>query len=889
MHQPLGHDKMSVERERNRPDKAAIVDLSARQKTPTQSLHGHLKVCLKTTLTKLEPALARLFENVDDALFDLAEKADSNTLQTSYFDGMRHVRKKRQDCEKIFRESLHNRFTRFAHGRLAAPSSIQASDADDGELSLVGDQELEESLAISGIVSKIDSHSAREMFALNERLSLLAGGQRVSDETNPVGPAHVTDAFHMAADELSLELPVKLIIYKLFEKYVASQLPTLYQTLNKQLSDAGVLPHLKPSISRPGGAGATAPAGGASNASADLQDESATYGAEPAADQSSTAGDAQSAAHYAGPANAPATAPAPDARIFHGLRRLLAGYRGTTPPPPLRQESGSHANPGSPAAPEGLNDLMNALSILQSELIQSQGEPAASAVPSGPISKARILTQMKKLGGTADRVGGDAEDTIDLVSMLFDFILKDRNLAPQVQAILSRLQLPYVKVALMDRQMFAQKSHPARKLLDELAHAGIGWSAETDQDNRLLNKIEGIVDRLLSEFDDDLTVFSDALDEFKAFMSKMERRAQAAERRTAEASKGREKLLAARKRAAKEVLGRLKDKQVPPLIHDILTRPWANVLVLIYLRQGDDSEQWQRALDTADQLLWSGEPKTTDADQRRLIDIRADLERDLRQGLELVAYHETDIKEIIKRLDKCHIGLLEAGRDAKPAKPTQDTQANTNHETQVDRPSGEASAAPSADSNTVVETENRPVAENGDPAADPDQAPGLNQELDQARSEIATEVNELAAQIEEVEDIIAEQEEQSLPEPKHSPMSGFVEEIVMESGQPSEGTETALEEDEFVDAARSLEVGAWLEFTEDDGTVLRAKLSWISPISHNYLFVNRRGLKVADKTVYGLAAELRRETARVVKDVPLFDRALGAIVKKLSSKNDNDA
>lgn len=884
----MGHERMSVEREKPRQDKAAVVDLSARQKPSSPSeLHGHLKLCLKSTLSRLEPALARLFENVDDALFDLAEKADSNALQTNYFDGMRHVRKKRQDCERIFRESMHNRFSRFAHGRLQPPTTGNPSDDDSGELSLVGDQELEESLAIAGIVSKIESHSARDMYGLNERFSLLAGGQKVEDDLNPVGAAHITDAFHKAADELSVELPVKLIIYKLFDKYVASQLPALYQQLNKQLSDAGVLPNLKPSLPGAGrrGSGYSAPMPGAM--AGDAETPTATEYDEPYADQAAAeqVAPAQGSSHGAGPA----MAPPPDARIFHGLRKLLAGYRGTTPPPPLQSSSSAQAQQspasGAVAGDSGYTDLMNALSILQGELLQAEDEAAASQ-PSGPISKARILTQMKKLGGTPARVGGDAEDTIDLVSMLFDFILKDKNLAPQIQAVLSRLQLPYVKVALLDRQMFAQKSHPARKLLDELAHAGIGWSEETDQDNRLLRKIEGIVERLLTEFDDDISVFSNALDEFRDFMSKMERRAQAAERRTAEASKGREKLLTARKRAAKEVLGRLKDRDVPPLIHDILTRPWANVLVLIYLRQGDESEQWQKALDTADQLLWSGEPKSTDEDQRRLIDIRADLEQDLRQGLELVAYHETDIQEIIKRLDKCHIGLLEAGRDAKPAesaKPTPDVGEFKAPSDQAQDTTEAVKTEPAADQ---VENQTAAAQTQGDGEDSADIREAAEQ-LSQAKEEIATAVSELAAEIEEVSDQLSDQEDQTLPEPKHSPMSGFVEEIVMESGDVGEGTETALEEDEFVELARSLEVGAWLEFTEDDGTVLRAKLSWISPISHNYLFVNRRGLKVADKTVFGLAAELRRETARIVKDVPLFDRALGAIVKKLSSKGDN--
>jgi len=112
-----------------------------------------------------------------------------------------------------------------------------------------------------------------------------------------------------------------------------------------------------------------------------------------------------------------------------------------------------------------------------------------------------------------------------------------------------------------------------------------------------------------------------------------------------------------------------------------------------------------------------------------------------------------------------------------------------------------------------------------------------------------------------------------------------VEEIVMSSGSvvPEVPEESYAEDDEFLKAAREVKVGTWLEFADEQGNRERAKLSWISPISAKYLFVNRRGLKVCDKTVFALAAELRRGSTIVLEEVPLFDRALDAIVARLRS------
>ena len=86
---------------------------------------------------------------------------------------------------------------------------------------------------------------------------------------------------------------------------------------------------------------------------------------------------------------------------------------------------------------------------------------------------------------------------------------------------------------------------------------------------------------------------------------------------------------------------------------------------------------------------------------------------------------------------------------------------------------------------------------------------------------------------------------------------------------------------EFVEQARSLHQGAWVEFMQEDGETLRAKLTWVSPVTGIYLFTNRQGLKACDKTLQGLAAELRRGGARILDGAPLFERAVNCVIDGL--------
>ena len=62
------------------------------------------------------------------------------------------------------------------------------------------------------------------------------------------------------------------------------------------------------------------------------------------------------------------------------------------------------------------------------------------------------------------------------------------------------------------------------------------------------------------------------------------------------------------------------------------------------------------------------------------------------------------------------------------------------------------------------------------------------------------------------------------------------------------------------------------------------KLSWFSPTTHNYMFVDHSGQRVAIKPLTLLASEMENGLARIVtpeRATPLVDRALTAIYRVL--------
>lgn len=741
---------------------SSITSLSSHIETTAEREGALLNLVRQLAARHLHPAVGQLFEHVDDALFDLAEKAENNAAQVQYFDGMREVRKARPAIERKFLATVHRQLGELA-GRMPAPPPAAPAPAIH-ELSLVAESELEESLAITSMSSKHEARLARDLLAIDQRLSVICGGRKIDNANNPVGPAMLSQAFHLALDALGAEARVKLIIYKLFERHVLSSLEALYAETNAELARAGVLAQLRPQVARDGRAIAPGKA-----PSAAIAGPPATVG---------SAGEATV-----------------DAELLQTLHELFAARRGASQHAALPLTGGGAPIPS-------INELLGALGVLQTQLATVDTTIPASdplAGYSANMLKEQLLGQLGALRGTRpNRIASIDEDTIDLVGMLFEFILEDRTLPAQMQAMLARLQIPYLKVAILDRKLFAHRQHPARRLLDALAEQAKAWSPDSDRDGRLHGKIKAIVEQLLHEFDDDLGIFERLLLDLQQFGEAEQRRAELAEQRAAASTSGREKLEQARLRVAREIATRTARQHFPPLVHDILTRAWANHLVLVLLRQGDDSNEFRDGLRFMDELVQSCRPARDDAERQQRRTLLPSIERSLRQGLVNVAFQPQDVDRLLAQLHDWHEQQLGGA-------PTSD--------------------APSA-------------------AAIPDSV-------------------------------------QSFINPSTT------------TNDPGEAdTDTTQVDSGIAPALEALAPGAWLEFHLPDEPMVRAKLSWISPMSGRYLFVNRRGLKVADYSPQELGVILSGGHARLLATSALFDRAMSAIVSRLreadADRHDNE-
>jgi hypothetical protein len=547
-------------------------------------------------IKRLPAFLGEVLDKADNTLFDFVQRADGSLNHQEYFDAMRELRRQRPQLEQRYQDHILGAFAAYERRSPIKVDLEQGGRGSDGELSLVSEEELEEQLSARMVAVAIGRALNPALHPLNRRLGVLISGVEIDDDNNPVGPAHLAQAFRGSLQGFELSVRVKVLLFKLYERELQRLLPPFYVDLNKALIESGVLPEIRHSVARRPGARPASP-----EIAARLAEMESELGAH-----------APAAREYGEPSP---VSPAAEQALFSTLHELLEAYRGSrggraaAPASGAAGVRGEDALTGStePLRPLSPNEMLSVLSLYQQELPDSVTE--ALDDPQQSLSqrlKQELLSGAERLGldPKTSRMSASDEDAIDLVGMLFEVLLEEREFHSDTRKTIGRLVVPFIKVALLDRRMFLQKTHPARRLLNSLAEAAEGNSGEAPQDRELLDRVRRTVDRLTVEFNEDVAIFETLEQEFREFIEQHRRRIALAERRAAEAQRGKERLEFARAAATTELNRRLElHPGMAPAVESFLRRYWAHHVTLMGLREGHDSPKYQGALAAADALL----------------------------------------------------------------------------------------------------------------------------------------------------------------------------------------------------------------------------------------------------------------------------------------------
>ncbi len=189
--------------------------------------------------------LQTMFDNADDALFELADRASSNSEQNIFFESMREVRLKRRTIESQFAQLIPAVFEQAYMGEKPADTPARLEQVNATGLSLVQNDDLEVQVAIDSMIAKGLVQNSVQLRQLSQRIDSLMTRQVIDEHSNPLAPRAVCHSFLTACAELDVEIKSKLVVFKLFDKYVVSHLEPIYLACNELLVEEGVLPGLE--------------------------------------------------------------------------------------------------------------------------------------------------------------------------------------------------------------------------------------------------------------------------------------------------------------------------------------------------------------------------------------------------------------------------------------------------------------------------------------------------------------------------------------------------------------------------------------------------------------------------------------------------------------------
>ncbi|MFC0351740.1 DUF1631 family protein [Undibacterium danionis] len=270
-----------------------------------------------------------------------------------------------------------------------------------------------------------------------------------------------------------------------------------------------------------------------------------------------------------------------------------------------------------------------------------------------------ILEQRSALNEQTSNI--DEKMTIDIVAMLFEFILRDTQVPAEIRAQLGRLQFLVLKLALKDNTLLTQKGHPARLLVNRIGSISLGLKQVDPSGIEITKEICRIVETLLHDESENPQIFSRMLDELDAFIAKELR---ASDKKTENAIEGAEN---ARNRTLRfahtsaQLHEALLGLTIDPYLQTFFETIWVYALELA---DRDDIKRAHRFRLLVPDLLWSIIPKSNEEERSQLLALLPIILSTLKEGMASIQLHSAQQEGILNWLVDAHTKSMRLNHSA---------------------------------------------------------------------------------------------------------------------------------------------------------------------------------------------------------------------------------
>lgn len=530
----------------------------------------------------------------------------------------------------------------------------------------------------------LDRFTQRELAALDLRVELLIGDGTPRDIDNPFAVTYILDAVGASARKV---YPNPRVWRPLMERVLADLTPEinkLYISLNRFLADRGILPEIKAALRarseyRPYDEKDLFPTftkmlhEALPDVPRDIvvPETLSEPGAPPGlvfADKPQTSMQIVGVGAQANEMSAAKILAGLAALATAGSRQMAA--RGVADPVPAPDVAGQAPAAAGPPAFPSLEPLM-ALGAstplfatlahwqrldLPMAIAQAAPKSAAGSIE-GTVVPLNLIPHIR--AAIDDQISNDTDRiTMDVIALLFDYIFRDKSIPNSMRSLFARLQVPIVKAALLDRTFFSDRKHSARQLLDNLAEAAVGATHDDAYRDAFATLAAEVVDDICRDFEIDVGVFRLANVRLSAFIEGERQRISEATTEDVAAALGAEVEESDRSHVRAFLRDRLAGLDVPFEVRGFIETVWADHLSALRREHGEDSDEWNGAVRTLDDMLWSIVAKDRTAQKARLTKMIPALIGGLRRACTALGVAPERARAFFEALYQLHIAAI---------------------------------------------------------------------------------------------------------------------------------------------------------------------------------------------------------------------------------------
>ncbi|MCS0627799.1 DUF1631 domain-containing protein [Telluria mixta] len=532
----------------------------------------------------------------------------------------------------------------------AAPARMAAS------LDLVPLEEIDTRLALGALARPFEIRYADQLATLAVRLGMLLGRGVLRADSNPFRPDVFLGAIDEAWREFEPETDAHGLIQPLLRPDIVFDFAPLFDALVAALRKEGQPGSVDAYRIQKTDDGAAAKAARAGQRAALAEQLRKLFGDDGGEDGVPLIPDLPTLPSSGGgwrPSGAGAFAATPVKE--QAAQPAAAGFAA-----PSAAVAQSAAHPGWSAAVQGTlaqlggtAPLLDLLARIEPALAEG---PAAAAAPHNVFYLPRLKQSLPQ--GSLPRRD---ERTLDLLSRVFETVLLDDSIPPRTRELLQLLQVPVLKVALLDKNFFFEQDHPARRLVDLMSR--VGWEQREDADDPLFQTMRRSVERVGAAQPE---AFASAVAELEAGIAADETAQEAVLAAPVASALKREKHEVAARQARDAVALRVNAGDVGEVVGGFLEQRWTTVLTFAWTIEDARPGAVDNATRAMDDLIWSVKPKATPEQRKALIARLPRLLQTLNKWLDAIKWQDAERLQFFARLAEYHAAIVRAPIELSP-------------------------------------------------------------------------------------------------------------------------------------------------------------------------------------------------------------------------------